>query len=95
MTPAVAEAVRGLPVILLTISAEAVAARLDNDKRPLLTGGTDAWRALVETRMPVYESLATARWDTSRRPLGQIAEEIATWVRTLPASQQTPLGGES
>lgn len=93
MTPATAEALRALPVVLLTISPEAVATRIDNGKRPLLTGGIDRWTELVATRMPVYESLATVRWDTSRRPLSQIAEEIATWVRTLP-SHEAP-GGPS
>jgi len=86
MTPSVAEQLRDRPVVLLTISESAVADRLDSAKRPLLTGGVDAWRALVDQRMPVYDSLATARWDTSRRPLAQIAEEIATWIRTLPGS---------
>lgn len=95
MTPAVADAVRPMPVVLLTISPEAVEARLDGSSRPLLAGGLEVWTALVERRMPVYESLATARWDTSRRPLSQIAEEIATWVRTLPTSHETDSGGES
>lgn len=93
MTPATAEALQSLPVVLLTISPEAVASRLDNGKRPLLTGGIDRWTELVATRTPVYESLATVRWDTSRRPLSQIAEEIATWVRTLPVHEAP--GGHS
>lgn len=93
MTPETAEALRALPVVLLTISPEAVAARIENAKRPLLTGGIDRWTELVATRMPVYESLATVRWDTSRRPLSQIAEEIATWVRTLPVHESP--GGPS
>lgn len=87
MTPATAQALHALPVVLLTISPEAVATRIDNDKRPLLTGGLERWSELVAARMPVYESLATVRWDTSRRPLSQIADEIATWVRTLPVHE--------
>ena len=95
MTPEVADALEPLPVVLLTVSADAVEARLGGGKRPLVTGGLAAWSALVDSRMPVYESLATARWDTSLRPLAQIAEEIATWVRTLPRSGPTTAGGES
>lgn len=95
MTPSVADAVRRLPVVLVTISADAVEGRLEGTQRPLLTGGIAGWSALVETRMPVYESLATARWDTSRRPIAQIAEEIATWVLTLPRSQQASPGAEA
>ena len=87
MTPATAEALRALPVVLLTISPEAVATRIENGKRPLLTGGIDRWTELVAARMPVYESLAAVRWETSRRPLSLIAEEIATWVRTLPVHE--------
>jgi shikimate kinase len=90
-TAATAESLRPLPVVLLTISAEAVAGRIGNGKRPLLAGGVERWSELVAARMPVYESLATVRWDTSRRPLAQIAEEIATWVRTLP-DDDTPGG---
>jgi shikimate kinase len=95
MTAAIAEQLRSLPVVLVTITADAVAARIQGGSRPLLTGGVEAWSALVEARMPTYEALATARWDTSRRPLAQIAEEVATWVRTLPTSQQITRGGES
>lgn len=95
MTPAIAEALRPLPVVLLTVSAEAVASRIEGGKRPLLTAGIDGWSTLVATRMPVYESLTTVRWDTSRRPLAQIADEIATWVRTLPASDNHAPGGQS
>ncbi|MER3390094.1 MAG: shikimate kinase [Microcella sp.] len=87
MTPSTAEALRALPVVLLTITPDAVATRIGNGKRPLLAGGIERWTELVEARMPVYQSLATVQWDTSRRPTSQIAEEIATWVRTLPAHE--------
>ncbi|WP_243063064.1 shikimate kinase [Humibacter sp. RRB41] len=65
-------------VVLLTVTPEAVALRIDDDKRPLVNG-VDSWRALVESRMPLYVSLADYRADTSRRPLSVIVEEIATW----------------
>lgn len=81
MTPAVADILRGLPVVLVTVSAEAAAERLDPETRPLVRDGIDAWVALVEKRMPAYTALASATWDTSARPIDHIAAEIAEWVR--------------
>lgn len=65
-------------VVLLTVSAEAAAARIDDGKRPLVQG-IESWRALVAKRTPLYESLADFREDTSRRPISTIVEEIAEW----------------
>lgn len=81
MTPSVAAALRGHPVVLLTVSAEAAAERLDPETRPLVRDRIGAWVALVEHRMPTYTALASATWDTSSRPLDRIAAEIAEWVR--------------
>ncbi|NEM90219.1 shikimate kinase [Galbitalea soli] len=67
-------------VALITVSPEAVAPRIGGTKRPLLAGGLDAWRALVDARRPIYERLADASWDTSDRPLDDIARDIATWA---------------
>ncbi|TQL47964.1 shikimate kinase [Homoserinimonas aerilata] len=67
-------------VVRLTVSAEAVASRITGGKRPLLGGGVDAWKSLVEQRVHVYEELADASWDTSSRPLDTIAHEIVEWV---------------
>lgn len=81
MTPSVAEAVSEHPVVLLTVTAEAAAERLDPTTRPLVRDGIGAWQRLVAGRMPTYESLAVVSWDTSTRPIDRIAEEIADWVR--------------
>jgi len=70
-----------LPVVLLTVSEEAVADRFGDRKRPLLRGGLEAWRTLTAERTEIYERLADIRRDTSSRPLDQIADEIADWVR--------------
>jgi len=77
-------------VVLLTVTADAVAKRITGklakgQKRPLLAAETaesalEAWQHLVDTRRPVYESLATATWDTSVRPITAIAREIADWA---------------
>lgn len=86
MTPSVARALRGQPVVLLTISAEAAAERLDPETRPLVRDGIGAWVDLVAARMPTYTALARASWDTSSRPIDHIASEIAEWVRSREKS---------
>jgi len=78
--PASNAALRNQPVILLTVTPEAVKSRIANGKRPLLAAGVDAWIELVEARRPVYEQLATRAFDTSHRPLDAIAGEIAEWI---------------
>ena len=67
-------------VVLLTVSPEAVEARLGGGKRPLVAG-IDSWLALVEQRRPIYDSLATRTFDTSHLPLDAIAAEIAAWIQ--------------
>ncbi|MDM4763254.1 shikimate kinase [Galbitalea sp. SE-J8] len=70
-----------LPVVLLTISEEAVAVRLGSDSRPLLTEGVASWRRIYAERRPLYERLARHTVDTSRRPIEHIAREIADWAK--------------
>ena len=71
------------------ISAEAVANRIGT-RRPLLReGGVEAWEKLVEARREIYERLATRSWDTSSRPIDDIASEVAEWIR--PETEQAQL----
>jgi len=70
----------GLRVIQLTTSPEAVATRITNGKRPLLKDGIEAWTALVATRQPIYDRLATRTFDTSNYPADKIAANIAEWL---------------
>ncbi|MBX9470871.1 MAG: shikimate kinase [Chryseoglobus sp.] len=86
MTPSVAAGLASAPVVLLTVSADAAAERLDPETRPLVREGIGAWVDLVATRMPTYISLASATWDTSSRPIDRIAEEIAEWTRERAVS---------
>lgn len=82
LDPATRERLAGLPVVLLTVSAEAVEARLAGGKRPLVRdGGLAAWERILEERRPVYEALAVLRLDTSHRADDQLAAELADWVR--------------
>jgi shikimate kinase len=63
------------------VSAEAVAARIDNDKRPLLQDGMSAWESLVAARQPIYDRLANYTVDTSNRPLDGVAIEIVALLQ--------------
>jgi shikimate kinase len=67
-------------VVQLTVSQEAVAARIAGDKRPLVDG-VAAWSALVEARRPIYDRLARRTFDTSRLPLDHIAADIVGWIQ--------------
>jgi shikimate kinase len=67
-------------VALITVSPEVVASRITGPKRPLLAGGIDSWIRLVASRRELYERLGNRTWDTSSRPLDDIAKEIAAWV---------------
>ncbi len=77
--------------VLLTVSAEVVAARItEPGKRPLLKDGVAAWVALVAAREPIYRALADRTFDTSHRPLEDIASEICDWIRAgYPAEPAT------
>lgn len=81
----------GLPVVLLTATPEAVAARLEKGTRPL-SASVEAWSALVAQRMPVYERLAAATWETSTRPIDHIAAEIAEWATARDLTARTTEG---
>ncbi|AVG24073.1 shikimate kinase [Pontimonas salivibrio] len=74
------EALADHTVVLLEISAEAVAPRLHNDKRPLLSGGVAQWEELVAGRKGWYDEVATWRIDVSHRPIDEVAEEIAEYL---------------
>ena len=73
-------ALRDHRVVQLTVTPEAVEARISNGKRPLVANGIGAWIELVDARRPVYDALATRTYDTSHRPLDHIAVEIADWI---------------
>lgn len=71
-----------LPVVFLTVSAEAVSQRIRGAGRPLLTGEGDPverWRTIFAERLGWYEEVADLTVDTSRRPMRMLAEQIAAW----------------
>ncbi|OAN40998.1 shikimate kinase [Microbacterium sp. H83] len=73
------------PVVFLTVTPEAVADRIAGAGRPLLAGEDplSRWTAIFEERRAWYDEVATATFDTSRRPMQRIAEDIASWRREL------------
>lgn len=70
----------GHRVVQLTVSPQAVAARIAGGKRPLVADGIGAWQALVEARQPIYDRLSQLTIDTSREPLDEVAKRIADWL---------------
>jgi shikimate kinase len=76
-------------VVLLTVKPEAIAARIANAKRPLVTD-IESWKRLVAQRADLYASLADYTADTSSRPIDTIVEEIARWIETRSIEEGQP-----
>lgn len=66
-------------VVLVTVSAEAVATRIGDGRRPLVRGGISDWERIYAERRPIYEKLAQFTVDTSHRPIDVLAQEVAEW----------------
>lgn len=72
------------PVVFLSVEPGAVAARIRSGARPLLAVDDDPlarWNEIYEQRRGWYDEVATVTFDTSRRPMQRIADEIAAWRR--------------
>lgn len=71
------------PVVFLTVSEEAVADRIRGGSRPLLAGEDplERWKRIFDERRDWYDEVASATFDTSRRPMQRIADEIVAWRR--------------
>lgn len=88
LDPATQQELATARVALVTVRPEIVASRIEGGTRPLLAGGVEAWTRLVEGRRELYERLAKQTWDTSDRPIDQIAQEIARWVSLQRAEER-------
>jgi shikimate kinase len=77
------ELLRQHPVVFLTVTADAVADRIRGGNRPLLTGEdpVERWTRIFEERRDWYDEVADTTFDTSRRPMQRIADEIVAWRR--------------
>jgi shikimate kinase len=85
LDPSTQEALAACTVVLLTVSEEAVEARLAGGRRPLLTEGIATWRHIAAEREPIYRRLADVTVDTSRRPMTTIAAELAEQLQEASA----------
>lgn len=71
----------GHTVVQLTVTPDAVSARIDDGKRPLLREGIGAWEKLVAARKPIYDRLADHTIDTSYREPADIAAELVAMLQ--------------
>lgn len=71
-----------LPVVYLSATAEAVAPRLVDGRRPLVRGGIEDWQRIYDARRALYEELASVEFDTSRLPKDRLAQDIVTWLES-------------
>jgi shikimate kinase len=69
-------------VVLVTVTAEAVAPRIADARRPLLRDGLTDWERIYAERRHLYEQLARFTVDTSHRPIDAVAQEVAAWSLT-------------
>ena len=72
----------GHRVVLVTVTAEAVAPRIADARRPLLRDGLTDWERIYAERRHLYEQLARFTVDTSHRPIDTVAQEVAAWSLT-------------
>ncbi|WP_424935767.1 MULTISPECIES: shikimate kinase [Bacteria] len=73
-----------VPVVLLTVTPDAVASRISGSGRPLLAGEEDPlrrWTRIMDERRSWYEEVADVVFDTSRTPMARVAGRVAEWMR--------------
>lgn len=82
-------------IVLVMTTEEAVLGRSNLSARPLLANDPSAWSRILAERLPIYEQLACATFDTSRLPKDQIAASIIAWVKAgcLPDESSTRRNG--
>ncbi|ODA90432.1 shikimate kinase [Leifsonia xyli subsp. xyli] len=85
--PATRADLEGKRVVLLTVLPEAIAKRIQNGKRPLVSD-LESWKRLVASRQDLYAALADFTADTSSRPMETIVEEIARWVEQTGVAEE-------
>ncbi|MBA8816119.1 shikimate kinase [Microbacterium halimionae] len=69
-------------VVFLTVSAKLVASRVVGDGRPLLAGEDPVarWQQIYDERLPLYQEVADATFDTSVGPLALAVTSIVNWA---------------
>lgn len=93
MHPDTRAALRGTPVVLLTVAEHVIAARIRGQKRPLLNRDdrdpVAEWTRIRDERMPVYESVSRVVFDTSSGPMQGVVDRIVAWARAEAIAPQT------
>ncbi|MGG1909917.1 shikimate kinase, partial [Microbacterium sp. NRRL B-14842] len=71
---------RAHPVVFLSVSEAAVADRLrGGTRRCWRRGPVEKWKRIFAERRGWYDEVASTTFDTSRRPMQRIADEIVAW----------------
>jgi len=70
------EALAVATVVYLSTDGRHIAGRIANGNRPLLKSGLSDWRAIYETRRPLYEQVADITVDTSNSTLAKTIDHI-------------------
>ena len=85
MTPAIAEALREVTVVWLSVSVTQASRRVGlNQARPLLLGNMRATLIkLLAERTPVYQNLATITVDTDRTGVRAIVDQIISELKEV------------
>jgi shikimate kinase len=95
LDPGTRDRLAGRPVVYLRTSFPELAKRVGMDRaRPLLVGNPRAQlKALLDQRLPIYESLAWLTVDTDGRDPVQVAEQIAEQIAVAVAGERPPRPG--
>jgi shikimate kinase len=85
MTPAIAEALREVTVVWLSVSVTQASRRVGlNQARPLLLGNMRATLIkLLAERTPVYQNLATITVDADRTGVRAIVDQIISELKEV------------
>lgn len=76
-------ALEAATVIYLSTNGLHMRSRLANGNRPLLKNGMSDWKAIYESRKPLYERLATFEIDTSAAGLSKTIDSICEKLESL------------
>ncbi|HEU5223693.1 MAG TPA: shikimate kinase [Candidatus Lumbricidophila sp.] len=80
LDPATRADLATLPVVHLSVSAEAVAKRLVGGGRPLIEqGGIERWIEIADSRRDFYREVADFSVDTSNRSVAWVVGRILNW----------------
>lgn len=80
-----------IKVITIMIDADVARVRLGGSRRPLLDDDADpvaAWQALVEERMPLYESVSTATVSASNEPPSTVVNRVVDVLTKLQREEE-------